>query len=330
MKTILIVVAFWLFIPYNSYNQSTSQIDALIDHLSWESISLSHLGHNLTPFQSFYEPFVSDLAKIGKPAAERLLRSIGIPEKTVIIHMILTKIFEPEKSYCYPMMDIYRCIYFMKEYKKVVGAHLIYNGLIWELSDGKYSIQNAQIDKITTYWKNKLLNNNNSILFNTDDLLSEIQNMDSKISCIANKTYINNSSSLNFNDVIQLFNISYPAPQYNQVFRILGTDSLVMKSSTYGTININYPADGIEFYIDRDLKLRSIYIKPTYEGTIINGIKMTDYREDVRKKLPNPEEYRGSSYYSYDWYYPESGLHIAFGDSPRIIDILIFKEINNK
>jgi hypothetical protein len=324
MNKTLFLYLFCFSLSIQSFSQSNLEIDKLIAHLSWESINLVHEGHELTPFETFSDPFVSNLVKIGAPCSERLLMSITKPEKTVIIHMILTKIFEPEKNYICPFIPFYQCSYVFKEYKRLIGFHCVFNGLIWNLQ-GSYQIEKTQIDRIKLYWDNKIHRPNNSFTIKAEDILSEIQKMDStSYSCSKNRTYKNNSSLLEFHDIELLFSTSYPNPLYNKVFNILGNDSIMYQINN-STFSIDYFADGIEFLF-KDHELRQLFIKPAYEGSLINGIKMTDNREAVKKKIADPEEYHESSYYSYDWLYPKYGLYISFGDANRIIDLMIDKK----
>jgi hypothetical protein len=318
MKKNIFIIFSVLSMSYNSYGQSRPEIDGLIDSLSWNSINITHEHPPLTPLAYFIDPIVSHLIDIGKPAAERLLQSINKSEKTVIIHMILTKLFEPEKNYFYPYLLIDNCT------NKFNGLHFIFNGLCWDcISESNCNIQEYQIERITSYWDKKLHDSRNAFSINPEDLLNEIHNRDSiKYNCSDFKVYKNNSIFVDFNDIQKLFSITYPNPLFDKVFKILGNDSIYWSSGN-GRYNINYIADGIEFFIDEN-RLSKINFKAWYEGSLFNGIKTTDDRASIIRKVGNPGEGGNkTSYYSYDWYFTKYGMYIAFGDANRVIDLQI-------
>ena len=311
-KNLLIILIIFLTSIYSSA-QSDSEIDRLIDSLSWESVHI--VKSSRTSFASCYEPFVSELVKIGRPAAEKLFKSISNPEKTVIIHMILTKLFEPEKNYFYPFTFNYNCTYKLKD----LGLHFIFNGLVWDcIYEDKCSIQDNQIDRIKSYWDRKLHDSQNSFTIDPEDLLTEICKRDSiNYNCFDSKTYKNNSSSIDFKDLQKLFTVNFPNPLFDKIFNLLGNDSIYWRFERGSYIT--YFTDGIEFDIDEN-KLRRVYFKAYYEGTLINELKMSDNRDAIIVKLGKPEIHKAPRY-EFDWDYSEYGLSIAFGDANRIIDL---------
>jgi hypothetical protein len=219
-KNILIVTVLFLT-SFNSFGQSNLAIDTLIKNLSWESFDYLK---SITPYIPTFRPNAYELVMIGKPAAEKLFQSISNPKKTVVIHLILTKLYEPGKNYIYPHLINYYC-----EYKKNIGLHFILNGLVWDWFDktGDYSIKQYQIDRIKSYWDKKLHDKQNAFNINPEDLFSEIQKGDSlEFDCSDHKQYKNNSRQLDFQSLNNLLFIKYPDPQFDKVFNILGTDSL--------------------------------------------------------------------------------------------------------
>jgi hypothetical protein len=147
--TILISVS----IGFSSFAQSDTEIDSLIDSLSWKSITMSRsYGTFEVDYLDYQDSTVNKLIEIGKLATNGLINSITIPEKTVIIHIILTNIYEPDNG-----NDWLAISYIHKNCDDFAGWHNIYNGLIWEwYGDSGYSISKSEIDKIDRYWTNRL------------------------------------------------------------------------------------------------------------------------------------------------------------------------------
>jgi hypothetical protein len=310
-----------LLISTFSFGQSNEEIDRLIDSLSWDSF---HLSKSSQTFFATFNPNANELIKIGKPASEKLFRSINKPDKTVIIHLILTKLYEPENNYLYPHLINYYC-----EYKKHIGLHFILNGLVWDWLEktSDYSIQKSQVEKIKLYWDKKLHDSQNVFSINPEDLFSEIQKRDSsEFACTDNKKYINNSNLLDFKDIHNIWFIKYPNPQFEKVFTILGNDSLCWHYSD-NSFSVIYVADGIQFEFDRDQTLRKIYIKANYQGKLLNDLLMIDNRDRVKSKLGNPLEHKAPRY-EYDWDYEKFGINIAFGDANRIIDLQLKRPLD--
>jgi len=319
MKRILLPFLTFLIINIYSHGQSGKDIDLLIKDLSWITIDEAHSARTFWP--AFGYP-ASDLLKIGKPASEKLFMSLTDPRKTAIIHIILTCIYEPENSYYYPHIPIYSCLYPLQNYKKSIGFHFLYNGLVWEWYD-KYSIRKSQIDRIRTYWDKKLHDPDNEFTINPATLLTEIQREDSIMHFYSeNKVYQNNSSKLDYIDLRCLFITNYPNPYFNKVFQILGNDSIVWNLNFKGDYYIFYITDGIEFYILNN-KLEGVFLKPPYEGKLINQLKMSDNKEQVINKLGAPAKWQPGSMYEYDWFFEKYKMLVAFGFTNRIIDLQI-------
>lgn len=94
IKLHIITILYFLLTGF-SYSQEKSEIDSLISNLSWKSITCDHMYHSF--IVNYQDSSVIQLIKIGEPAIDNLYNAIDNPQKTVITHMILTNIMEPEK-----------------------------------------------------------------------------------------------------------------------------------------------------------------------------------------------------------------------------------------
>jgi hypothetical protein len=313
MKSKTLIILLFL-VSLCSFGQHNSEVDKVIKNLSWQSFSYLQ---SITPFVPIFLGEADELVDFGESAAEKLFQSINIPNKTVVIHLILTKIFEPAESYIYPHLINDYCE------KKENMLHFLSNGLVWDwLDKSGFSIQQNQIDRIRLYWDKKLHDKPNAFSIDPEDLFYEIQQRDSiEFHCTDHKRYKNNSSQLDPQYLNDLLFIKYTNPKFKKVFNILGTDSLCRHYDD--SMWVIYVADGIQFEFDRNQILKALFIKANYKGSLLNGIKMTDNRDIVKMKLGAPEEYHGSSSYTYDWIYRNYGILIAFGVSNRIINLQI-------
>jgi hypothetical protein len=195
--------------------------------------------------------------------------------------------------------------------------------LVWDwLTNSGFSIQQHQIDRIRLYWDKKLHDKQNAFRINPETLFEEIQQRDSlEFQCTDHKKYKNNSGKLDWESLNDLLFIKYNDPKFKKVFNVLGNDSLCWRFDD--SMAIIYVADGIQFEFDRNQILHALFIKANYQGALLNSIKTTDNREVVISKLGTPEQYNGSSSYTYDWIYRKYGILIAFGGTNRIIDFQI-------
>jgi len=150
MKRIFLILIWFHIIPVFCVGQSRIQIEELIKNLSWESIDYSHSYR--TFFANTHDSAANALIEIGKPVSESLLNSIDDPNKTAIIHIILTMIYEPEQNYFLPNIDIF------KNCMENIGWHFIFNNLVWErFRNGTDSVQPYQIEIIRLYWDRKYI-----------------------------------------------------------------------------------------------------------------------------------------------------------------------------
>jgi hypothetical protein len=288
MRTTFLTLV-WVYIVHIScLGQTKIEIEELIKDLSWESINY---GHSYRTFFAYTYGPSDELIKIGKPASESLLNSIEDPSKTVIIHIILTMIYEPDQNYFLHNIDIYKnCMVY-------IGWHSIFNNLVWErFRDGTDSIQPYQIQMIRLYWDKKIHDPSNPLKIRTEDVISQIHRSDAiTYRCNDEKRYQNNSKDIKVSDLNNLLSQTYPSDSFDKVFKILGRDYVEDRFGDDLFIR-RYLTDGLEFEF-KNKKLTSIYFKANYEGLLFNNVKMTDDQASVMKKLGKPEIFKAPRYY---------------------------------
>ena len=76
---------------------------------------------------------------------EKLVKNLGREEKTVAIHIILTKIFNPE----YNIMGI-------GNEEKVKGNIFDYNGLVWVRNGSRHHIKKGNLFRIQIFWSERV------------------------------------------------------------------------------------------------------------------------------------------------------------------------------
>lgn len=150
MKKILFIIITMLMCKANiAFAQKIPRdsVDYYIKTLSWESLYLKTNYVTTLVLSRDAERLV--------PAGEKktvraLLSQISNESKTVAIHMILSKTFEPE-SRGIGGEYVYR-------HDSVVGINYTYNRLKWryDVADKKYSIAPGDVQRIERYWKKKL------------------------------------------------------------------------------------------------------------------------------------------------------------------------------
>ena len=313
MRRIFIQIALFLT-PIFVFSQINSEIDRLIENLSWNSITYDHSYD--TFIVNYQDSSVKNLIHIGLPAANKLLESIENPEKTVIIHILLTKIIEPDNNNDYlPIKYIY------KDCNNLIGWHHIFNGLIWEWEDSN-SISPQEIEKVKNYWSNRISGKIDTWENNIEDIFQEIVKSDSiKYPCY--KVYQNNSAQVRLKDIMELFDYDFSADKFNEIFTILGNDSTISKYSDCHFVS--YEPDGISFRFDIHNKLTTIFIYDNYQGEIPFGLKYTDKEKDVKRKIGNPDESWSVSEYKYVEY-KKNRLYLGYDENKKIMQIAISRE----
>lgn len=130
-------------------NKSEDLMCFYIKKLNWNSYSVS------TTYGSF--PYLLDDAKKiisinNKHKKIRLLQSISDSTKTVVIHIILTKILEPKKQIFSQVPHF--------SMDTINNFTYTFNGLSWNMNivgpNVNYHINQDEINKIKQYWNNKI------------------------------------------------------------------------------------------------------------------------------------------------------------------------------
>ncbi len=301
----IVAILIFVLIGFNSSAQSDTEISRLIDSLSWKSITMSHSYHTFT--LDYKDSVVIKLFEIGKQATKGLVNSIESPDKTVITHIILTNIYEPENG-----NDNLPISYVYKDCNDLIGWHHVYNGLIWEWygSDSDYSISETEIDKINTYWSDRLNSGMQPWQNDVYEIFDKLHITDSiKYPC--NRVYDNNSNQLVINDLIKLLDTEYPSVEFEQIFNTLGNDSVVSKYDD--CFYISYGADGVDFRFDDKNNLTTLFFEPAYKGELIGGLTMSFAKDEIIKKLGTPDNEREN------WiWYDKNGIGIDFHDDKTI------------
>jgi len=316
MKRFLIQITI-ILIPIFCFSQKNSEIDKLIDSLSWKSITCDHSWHFF--IVNYKDASVQKLIKIGMPATKKLLESIEVPEKAVIIHIILTKILEPDNN-----NDWLPIKYIYKDCNKLKGWYHIFNRLVWEWSpDEDYTITSQEIQKVKEYWTNRINKKTKTWENNVDGIFESLSKSDS-INYPCYKIYENNSEQIKADNLIKLFDYDFLF-EFDDIFELLGNDSTI---SIYDDcFYISYGGDGIDFRFDIDNKLTTIFIKENYKGEIPYGLKYTDKKDDIEQKIGLPD--KSKTYSKDEWVDYEKEklrLHMVYNEHKSITKFLIQKK----
>lgn len=143
----------------SSFCQDTKKIDTtsfLISRLNWNSFAFAeNYGISLQIGQDAqYLIEISDSSKYSK-----LLNSIEDSTKTVIIHVILTKLLEPRKGVFSSRLNYVNNDYHLD----ILSVSYKYNNLSWAETSftHKYLIDANEIHKIKEYWERKIYGKTN-------------------------------------------------------------------------------------------------------------------------------------------------------------------------
>ncbi len=167
---ILILVCGQLF----GQTKTELRISNLIEKLNWETIPIT-CNYVLTLKE--FDSAANELVEIGKRANKELLSQISNPEKSIGIHIILTRINEPDK---YQKIGI-GTKYIYKKCDKLIGWHYIYNGIVWEWFEKKgQSISETELKKLTEYWNKKLNKNQEIVLENSETIFKYLTKTDNE------------------------------------------------------------------------------------------------------------------------------------------------------
>lgn len=116
-----------------------------------------------------------------------------------------------------------------------------------------------------------------------------------------------------------MLNSKFPSEKFDLVFGILGNDSTISKYND--CFYISYNSDCISFRFNKDNYLTTIFFYPSYKADLINGIKITDMKADIIKKIGNPDKQRE------DWFwYEKDKIGIDFNKDNTIEHLQINKQ----
>lgn len=276
------MLPFWLFFagPLLAQEQSKTDINALIDHLSWESIHLyNHADKTGVNYKT--DTIVEQLVNIGYPVVNSLLDKIREPEKTVIIHFILLKIITPVR----PIGELVT-VPIYKDCNNLIGEHYVFAGVIWEnFVDHGFSITKKEVDKIFEYWYCKTVRHKNAYLKDNRLLLEEVRKSD-KINYPCNYSVENNSSEFSLSKLARLIGKKRNDSKIEDAFAFLGRDSL---ESHYDDCNyVTFEKDGIEFLFNERSELTYILLYPPFEGELKDNKTIFDSKASIEKNFGKP------------------------------------------
>jgi uncharacterized protein (TIGR02145 family) len=261
-------------------------IALLIKNLSWESIRTVAKDGKIwiNPKADFS---VNNLIKIGTPAIPSLIEHIGHPDKTIAIHIILSKIVDP--TWSSSTIDTLR-IY--KDCSTLIGHHNVYRSITWEyFSDEGYSISKREINSVNDFWRYKMQEKTDVLLQEAGGVIEALRNQD-KLKYPCNFINENNSGKISARGLTNLIEKQVDDPKLISIFSILGEDSVEEKYPEYQFYA--FPNDGLEFVFTKG-KLTTIYIEPDYRGKMPKNIKFSDTYEMIKKKLGDHYNYASSS-----------------------------------
>ncbi|MFS4484398.1 hypothetical protein ACKGJY_15395 [Hyunsoonleella sp. 2307UL5-6] len=302
-----------------SFGQTATElrISELIEKLNWETIPIDC---NYTLVLKEYDSIANELVEIGKQANEQLLNQLPNPEKSIGIHIILTRIND---SSIYEKVGL-GTKYIYQNCDELIGWHHVYNGIVWEWFEEKgQTISESELKKLTEYWKSKLTGNGELTLDDSEAIFSSLTESDNeKYPCIDNRNYENNSVNINIQELYSLLGKSNKSKEINNVMNRLGNDSIhsYYKDSYF----INYDTDGLSFKFKKDSTLYCVFLEKEYKGTFWNGITLKDKKKKIRNKIkPAKSEKFGGGMENY--WYTEPKFQIQFYSDDRIKYIMFNK-----
>ena len=312
LRPFVIISAFLiLLVGHNPVNAqvNTDKINQLIDSLSWNTISMDCMGGMLVLTHS--NKTEQELLHIGKDATNQLVSALNIKTKTVIAHIILTQIWEPQNG-----QNFLGTKYIYKDCNNLIGWHNVYNGLVWDWhEETDQTIDQNEIDKIRTYWTSKLIDKRPVQSLNTQAIFEELEKRDERL-FPCNKVYDNNSSSVKSSELFALLNKKADDLIFQKLWTRFGNDSTV--HSYNDCFFINYGPEGLSFRFEKDSVLSTIFVEDSYAGELPYGLKLSDLRATVDKKIGKP--FKSSKYVdnTSNWY-KEQNLFLDFDKNGKII-----------
>ncbi|UKM65360.1 hypothetical protein GSB9_01926 [Flavobacteriaceae bacterium GSB9] len=301
-----------------SFGQTETElrVSELIENLNWETLPIT-CNYSLTLTES--DSIANELVGIGKQANRQLLNQISNPEKSIGIHIILTRINEQKR---YNKIGL-GTKYIYQNCKDLIGWHHVYNGIVWEWFEDKGQIiSESELKKLTDYWNNKLIGNGKFILSESEEIFKSLTESDNeKYPCIDNRNYVNNSVNIKIQELNSLLGKSNESKEINEVMNRLGNDSThtYFKDSYF----INYDTDGISFKFKTDSTLYCVFLEKQYEGTFWGGISMDYSKQKIESIYGKPKEKQEFGGGMENFWYTEPKFQIQFNTDNRIKYIMI-------
>ena len=159
MRKYIFIVLSILFARTNAIGQTQDSTIYHIEKLNWDSF-------NVIPQYATIETFfdenarklvtIRDIKKFNK-----LLHYISEADKSVAIHAILTKIYEPEKLLVSVRYNYKNDSNGKEIPSQMIGMTFSFNNITWDIKfnndeQPSYFIANSEVLKIKEYWQNKL------------------------------------------------------------------------------------------------------------------------------------------------------------------------------
>lgn len=126
------------------------RVDSLINELGWHSINI-HCNYVLVLNHS--DTVSNELVEIGGEATYALYNNLTTPNKTIAIHIILSRIY-PSKD---QTSNSLATKYIYKNCDDLIGWHYMYNGIAWEWFERQGDqITKSEMNKTVDFWNKKL------------------------------------------------------------------------------------------------------------------------------------------------------------------------------
>jgi len=144
MKKVYLIIC--LLLSNYSYSQNKNdETQELINNLSWNSFEfVINYGTSLVLDENSKK-----LISLGKDISKELLSELKNEEKSVIIHMILTNIWEPE-------LFFWKTCYQNKLEDNFNHIEYSLNNLSWYNFKDKLSVDPYEVNRIYNYWSKRI------------------------------------------------------------------------------------------------------------------------------------------------------------------------------
>jgi hypothetical protein len=315
---IAIISSFILTVGLNlaGAQTNTEKSNQLVDSLSWNSISMDCMGGMLV--LSHQDKKEQELLKIGKEATNSLISALGDKTKTVIAHIILTQMWEPQNE-----QDFLGTKYIYKNCNDLIGWHHVYNGLVWDWhEESNLTIEQKEIEKIKSYWTSKLIDKTPTASLNDEQIFEELTKRDDN-SFPCNKVYDNNSTTVKYSDLFNLLDKKVNNPEFQKICTLFGNDSTT--SSYNDCFFVTYGPEGLSFRFEKDSTLSTIFVDDSYSGELPYKLQRSDLKPIVESKIGQP--FKSGKYVDNTWgWYKDKNLYLDFNKKDEIIKFGISKK----